>query len=277
MSTSTATTERPPKLQTITTEQWEHYQEQGYLIVHDLFTTDEVREMVAECDAIHRGDYGDLFGGSAQIEPEFAEAAKKDPSIAKLARKFSAVVERSVIFRKYLLKEKLVNILRDILGPDILLFRDILMMKPAKIGSKMPWHQDSNYWSIRPTDLCSVWTALDEATIENGCMRVVPGSHKPDDLIESKQTGSPFLLDEQIPADKILDVPLKPGSSLFFHSRLLHGSEPNRSDKSRRAFITSFTSTKFRQIDNRHRTRYFLVCGRTYPDGIRSTTDPFPQ
>jgi ectoine hydroxylase-related dioxygenase (phytanoyl-CoA dioxygenase family) len=261
-------------MQAITPEQWKHYQAHGYIIVRDLFAPDDVREMVAECDAIHRGDYGELFTGSAQLEPEFAEAAKQNPELAKLARKFSAVVERSAIFRKYLLKEKLVSILRDILGPDILLFRDILMMKPAKVGSKMPWHQDSNYWPIRPTDLCSVWTALDEATIENGCMRVVPGSHKLD-LIESKQKGSPFLLDEQIAADQIVDVPLKPGSSLFFHSRLLHGSEPNRSDKSRRAFITSFMSARSTQINQHVRARYFLVSGRTHPGGIASTTDPF--
>jgi len=226
--------------------------------------------MAAECDAIHRGDYGELFAGSAQVEPEFAEAAKKDPNVAKLARKFSAVVERSVIFRKYLLKEKLVHIINDILGPDVLLFRDVLMMKPAKVGSKMPWHQDSNYWPIRPTDLCSVWTALDEATIENGCMRVVPGSHK-FDLIPSKQTGTPFLMDEQVDVSKAVDVPLKPGSSLVFHSKLLHGSEPNRSDKPRRAFITSFMSAKSKQIENRFRMRYFLVSGRTHPGCVQSS------
>ncbi len=267
--------ERPKTFRAITPEQSEHYQEQGYIIVRDLFAPSEVREMLAECDAIHRGDYGELFQGSAQIEPEFAEAAKKDPEVAKLARKFSAVVERSVIFRKYLLKEKLVNVIRDLLGPDLLLFRDILMMKPAKIGSKMPWHQDSNYWPIRPTDLCSVWTALDEATLENGCMRVVPGSHKLD-LITPKQQGATFLLDEQIDFNRVVDVPLKPGSSLFFHSRLLHGSEPNRSDKSRRAFITSFMSAQSTQRDKfRTRERYFLVCGRTHPGCVKSSSDSF--
>jgi len=75
-----------------------------------------------------------------------------------------------------MLKRKLVGILQDLLGPDVLLFRDILMLKPAKVGSKMPWHQDSNYWPIHRR-LCSAWTALDEATTLNGCMRVVPGSH----------------------------------------------------------------------------------------------------
>ena len=260
------TLERPKSL---SADEREHYQEHGYIVVCDLFTPQEVSEMLAECDAIHRGDYGELYGGAFQVEPEFAEAAKKNPDLAKLARKITYVVERSVVFRKHLLKKCMVDILSDILGPDLLLFRDILMMKPAKVGSKMPWHQDSNYWPIRPTDLCSVWTALDEATIENGCMRVVPGSHKLD-LIESKQKGTPFLLDEQVDLSKAVDVPLKPGSSLVFHSRLLHGSEPNRSDRSRRAFITSFMSAKYRQVKDAGRTRYFLVNGRTYPGRVQA-------
>lgn len=272
MAATAETLERPKQFRAITQEDWEHYQEHGYIIVRDLFTPQEVREMLAECDAIHRGDYGELYGGAFQVEPEFAEAAKKDPEIAKLARKITFVVERSIVFRKYLLKQRVVDILSDILGPDLLLFRDILMMKPAKVGSKMPWHQDSNYWPIRPTDLCSAWTALDEATIENGCMRVVPGTHKLD-LIESKQKGSSFLLDEQVDLSKAVDVPLKPGSSLVFHSRLLHGSEPNRSDKSRRAFITSFMSAQYKQIKPQGRTRYFLVAGRTYPGCVKSAGD----
>jgi ectoine hydroxylase-related dioxygenase (phytanoyl-CoA dioxygenase family) len=262
--------EHPEQLNAISQADWEQYQEHGYLIVRDLFAPREVREMLAECDAIHRGDYAELYGGAFQVEPEFAEAAKSNPELAKLARKITYVVERSAVFREYLLKDKMLNILKDILGPDVLLFRDILMMKPAKVGSKMPWHQDSNYWPIEPTDLCSVWTALDEATIENGCMRVVPGSHKLD-LIPSNQANTPFLMDEQVDLSKAVDVPLQPGSSLVFHSRLLHGSEPNRSDNSRRAFITSFMSARYKQTNNRGRTRFFLVCGKTHPGCVQSS------
>ncbi len=258
----------PRTLISITPGQWEHYHEHGYIIVRDLFSLQETSEMLAECESIHRGDFGELFADAAQVEPEFAEAAKKNPELARLARKFSAVVERSVIFRKCLLKDKLLSILRDILGPDILLFRDILMMKPARVGSKMPWHQDSNYWPIQPASLCSIWTALDEATIENGCMRVIPGSHKLD-LIPSKDKGASALRDEQIDLAKAIDVPLKPGSSLVFHSRLLHGSEPNRSEHHRRAFITSFMSARSKTTSDLGRQRFFLCCGHTYPGCVK--------
>ncbi len=266
------TVKKPRHLDTISRSQWEHYQEHGYIIVRDVFTQREVREMLAECDAIHRGDYGELYGGAIQVEPEFEEAVKANPELAKLARKITFVVERSVVFRKSMLKRKMVGILQDILGPDILLFRDILMMKPAKVGSKMPWHQDSNYWPIRPTELCSAWTALDEATVENGCMRVVPGSHTLG-LIAPAQPGSPSLADEQVDPGKVVDVPLTPGSCLLFHSRLLHGSEPNRSDRPRRAFITSFMSARSTRVEHAGRTRYFLVSGRTYPGCVMGAGD----
>lgn len=158
-------------MNTIGQADWEHSQEHGYIIVRDLFTPQGGREMLAECDAIHRGDSGELYGGAFQVEPEFAEEARKDPSIAKLARKIIYVVGRA-------------------------------------------------------------------ARIEQG-----------------------------------VGCPLKPGSSLVFHSRLLHGSEPNRSDTSRRAFVTSSMSAKYKQIKESGRTRYFLVCGRTYPGCVRTNGD----
>jgi ectoine hydroxylase-related dioxygenase (phytanoyl-CoA dioxygenase family) len=169
------------------------------------------------------------------------------------------------------LKPELLAYVQDVLGPDVMLFRDILMLKPARVGSKMPWHQDSNYWPISPANLCSVWTALDPATLENGCMRVVPGSHRKPLLRSRDESGWGPLEDDQIELDSAIDVPMEPGSSLFFHSRLLHGSEANNSDQSRRAFITSFMSSRSQRIDagaQEQRQRYFLVCGQTYPGCI---------
>jgi len=255
MTTATLTRNQP---QLLTDEQLAQYEEQGFFVVRDLFDADEVREMVAECESILSGAYGELYAGAMQIDPGSTGTQQAE-------RKISAVVERSVVFRKYLLKDALMRRVQDILGPDVLLFRDILMLKPAQVGSKMPWHQDSNYWPIEPQELCSVWTALEPATAENGCMRVVPGSHKLDLIASRGKGGHGPLEDDQVNLDKAVEVPMEPGSSLFFHSRLLHGSEPNRSDRSRRAFITSFMSARSRVTRPDSRSRYFLVSGRTYP------------
>lgn len=249
----------------LTAEQRQQYEEQGFFVVRDLFNPGEVREMIEECESILRGDYGELYTGAMQIDPG-------STAEIKVERKISAVVERSVTFRKSLLKPELMSYVQDVLGPDLLLFRDILMLKPARVGSKMAWHQDSNYWPIAPAELCSVWTALDPATIENGCMRVIPGSHRLPLIAARNQTGWGGLEDDQVELAEAIDVEMEPGSSLFFHSRLLHGSEPNRSDQSRRAFITSFMSAHSRRIEapGDSRQKYFLVSGRTYEGCVSS-------
>jgi phytanoyl-CoA hydroxylase len=265
MTTNTLTRTAP---KTLSSEQLDQYQELGYFVVPNLFSKSEVKEMLAECDAILAGEYSELYSGAFQMDPGSTSERKAE-------RKITAVIERSVIFRKYLLKEALVRRMQDILGPDILLFRDILMLKPALVGSKMPWHQDSNYWQIAPEELCSVWTALDPATLENGCMRVIPRSHH-GNLVKSRlQNGLGPLDDDQITLNEAIDVPMEPGSSLFFHSRLLHGSEANLSPHPRRAFITSFMSAHSQQtrFDNGIRTRYFQVCGKSYPESVKSSSD----
>lgn len=264
---TTATLDRP-SAKTLSSEQSEQYRELGYFVVPNLFTKAEVKEMLAECDAILAGEYGELYSGAFQIDPGSTTNKKAE-------RKISAVIERSVIFRKHLRKEALVNRMRDILGDDIMLYRDILMLKPALVGSKMPWHQDSNYWAISPTELCSVWTALDPATLENGCMRVIPRSHR-QSLIKSRlQNGMGPLEDDQISLQEAVDVPMEPGSSLFFHSRLLHGSEANLSPHSRRAFIASFAASKSQLTPEagQARSRFFLLCGKGYPGFLKSSSE----
>ena len=81
-------------------------------------------------------------------------------------------------FRALGLNERIVSVVNQILGPDIKLFRNSLLLKPPAVGSAKGWHQDSPYWPIEPMALCSCWFLLDDATLENGCMVVIPGGHR---------------------------------------------------------------------------------------------------
>ena len=71
----------------------------------------------------------------------------------------------------------ILDLVEQILGPDVILWGSQVFCKPAQVGREVPWHQDGEYWPIRPLATCSVWIALDPATPENGCMRYLPGSH----------------------------------------------------------------------------------------------------
>ena len=73
---------------------------------------------------------------------------------------------------------EIVDMVEQLIGPDIALWNSSFFAKPARNGSRTPWHQDGKYWPIRPLATCSVWIAVDPSTTENGCLRVIPGSHR---------------------------------------------------------------------------------------------------
>ena len=116
----------------------------------------------------------------------------------------------------------------------------MFMNKPANKGTILPWHQDR--WNNLDKDpLVTVWTALDPATIENGCVQVIPKSHH---TLINPDHPSGFLTEEMAAehckeTDRIF-LELEPGETLLLHNWLLHSSDVNRSSQSRRAFSTSY-------------------------------------
>ena len=81
------------------------------------------------------------------------------------------------VYRQLLYYEPLLDIAESLIGPNIQLFHDQALYKPARHGGEVPWHQDNGYWRCTPANLVSIWMALDDADEENGCMNVIPGSH----------------------------------------------------------------------------------------------------
>ena len=121
----------------------------------------------------------------------------------------------------------------------------MFMNKPARKGTYPPWHQDR--WTHLDRDpLITLWTALDPATIANGAVQIVPGSHKAG-LINPSH-GSGFLTSEQAeqhaPADEIVYLELKPGEAALLHNYLLHASAVNETDVPRRAFSVCYMDAR---------------------------------
>ena len=81
------------------------------------------------------------------------------------------------VYRQLLYHEPLLDIAESLVGPNIQLFHDQALYKPARYGGEVPWHQDNGYWRCTPSNLVSIWMALDDADEDNGCMNVIPGSH----------------------------------------------------------------------------------------------------
>ena len=143
----------------------------------------------------------------------------------------------------------ILDMVEQVIGPDILLWGTTVFGKPPRSGKTIPWHQDGEYWPIKPLATCSVWIALDDATPENGCLRYIPGSHRRKSVYSHHQDDSDTLAlnmvldDDQIDENTARDVVLEAGQVSLHDVYLVHGSEPNRSDRRRAGFICRYMPT----------------------------------
>ena len=81
-------------------------------------------------------------------------------------------------FLNLALDSEILDLVVQVIGPDIILWGWHLFCKPGEVGREVPWHQDGHFWLFRPLATCTLWLAFDEVNEENGCMRVIPGSHR---------------------------------------------------------------------------------------------------
>ena len=132
----------------------------------------------------------------------------------------------------------------SLLGPDIVLWSSNFWTKHPG-GKEVPWHQDINYWPLDPPLNVTAWLAIDEVTIENSCVRIIPGSHKkmlPHVRAEEGKWFDEAVDMSYIDESKAIDMELHPGEFFIFSERLLHQSNPNRSTKRRMGLSIRMTT-----------------------------------
>jgi phytanoyl-CoA hydroxylase len=160
-------------------------------------------------------------------------------------------------------KPKIVDLIAELFdAPDIKLLGDQIFMKPPGHGSVKEYHQDSASWPfLIPQNQITCWIALDEATLENGCMRCIPGSQTYG-LLQVKHL--PQLLTDEMRAREA-PVPLPAGGCLLFHSLNLHYSSANTSAKRRRAWALHYMMAKSRDLSTAEEVHvdYISVRGRS--------------
>jgi ectoine hydroxylase-related dioxygenase (phytanoyl-CoA dioxygenase family) len=154
------------------------------------------------------------------------------------------LIEQHPTFREMAGDQTVVDLAELALGYEPLYYRAISTLKHPSVGSAFPWHQDFAYWGKGRPDMIGIWIALHDATTENGCLEIIPKSHRWGVLpYEENNPGNPILSDEQeagrIPAE------VKAGDALLFHALLVHRSSPNQSEKERCAVIFEYTAREF--------------------------------
>ena len=164
-----------------------------------------------------------------------------------------SILAFDLAFLNYARKPEILDMVEQVLGPNIALWNSSFFAKPARDGYETPWHQDGEYWPLRPLATCSVWIAVDASNSENGCLRVVKGSHKARKLRSHHTNANPELTlhqeidDDEIDLAEAVDLELEAGQISLHDVYLTHGSLANRSERPRRGMTLRYmpTSTVF--------------------------------
>ncbi len=167
----------------------------------------------------------------------------------------------------------LLDLVEAILGPDIILWGSQVFCKPARDGMAIPWHQDGQYWPIRPLASVTVWVAIDSSAKENGCLRVIPGSHRKGLMAHGVSTDSAVALNQGLVEGLIdeslaVDVTLEAGQVSLHDVNIVHGSNPNRSGRRRAGWAIRYmpaTSLFDRSLPPVHLTEDQVVDYSTRP------------
>jgi phytanoyl-CoA hydroxylase len=226
-------------MKALNAEQCNFYTDYGYVIIENFIDRSEIDRLCGSLDRLVAEKARGLAQDKGDFNLEKTSGGQDGEAVgAGILRKIQSIVDHSPEFAALCESDKLLDTVEDLIGPNIYYHSSKLMFKPAKHGGIKPWHQDYAYWASTKPEQVTCWLALDDATPENGCMQLVPGSHK-FGLVKHGQAELQIDL-KNVPTEKIKVAPMKAGSLLLFHVLTLHHSGPNRSDKSRRAFIVDY-------------------------------------
>ncbi len=163
-----------------------------------------------------------------------------------LPRKIESPCRKDPAFGALARDERLVSLIRQLLGQEPLFCRDQAFMKPPRFGSAKPYHQDNFYFRCTPADgVITAWIALDDVDEENGCLRYIDGSHRKGILPHTPIPGEPHNL---AVADALIDQSRESlaivgkGGVVFHHGETLHTSHRNQSPRWRRAYATHWVT-----------------------------------
>ena len=201
-----------------------HYRSEGWVIPRFSLQEGRVAQLRAALERLLRDNPGvrpeKLV--SAHIEGDNGEGVRGSREFLELAQ-----------------DHHIVELVSGVIGDDVILWGCHVFCKPAGAGYETPWHQDGHYWPIRPLANCTVWVALEASTAENGCLRVIPRSHRDRMLHEHlHEQRNDLTLNQRLAAGSFdeanaVDLELQPGQMSLHDVYMIHGAKANTSNKRR--------------------------------------------
>jgi ectoine hydroxylase-related dioxygenase (phytanoyl-CoA dioxygenase family) len=219
---------------TISDDQRRQFAENGFFILENVFTCAEMNALSERIEAHHW-----------KHEQQLAQVGTEGISRAGEISFTSHLAEQDEDIRAFCLRPEFVAITTQMLGPDVDLYWNQAVFKGPEGDKEFPWHQDDGYTPVTPSPYLTLWLALNDATLENGCISVLPGSHKRG-LLPHRQSPIGLLCHELDDPDQGIPVPVKAGSMAVFQSLTVHKSGVNRSNGFRKAYIIQYSHAGLR-------------------------------
>lgn len=154
--------------------------------------------------------------------------------------------------------KRILDAVEDVIGPNILCWGSSFFIKEPRNSAFVSWHQDSTYWGLDPADVITAWVAFSDSTAGNGAMRVIPGTHKLDQVPHNDTFRADNLLSRgqeimvEVDDGQAVMLELAAGEMSLHHVRLIHGSDPNPSGQRRIGYAIRYIPTYVRQVAGSH-------------------------
>jgi Phytanoyl-CoA dioxygenase (PhyH) len=180
-----------------------------------------------------------LLAARPEVRPDFIPLPHvpwhNSPQAESIAREFFQLIS----------DPELLDVVEQLIGPDIILWASAMFCKPPTTGLEVPWHQDGQYWPIEPRATVTMWIALDHVSVANGCMKVIPGSHRLGDFSHDTSDREDLVLnnvlnDPRLDLSTAYDIELEPGQVSLHDVNIVHGSQPNRSGQRRAGYAVRY-------------------------------------
>lgn len=260
----------------MTPDELDHYHEHGYVVRRGLFGPEELAPWLARLGALIRGEVprpdGMVLMRDVMVVKGAVAPTSEEAAVAKIQD-----FDLDPVLRTYTDHSRILDEIEPITGEHIVSIHNMLINKPPAVDGRHPLHQDLLYFPFRPADrIVASWTALERVDRENGCLAVVPGSHR-GELLPHENPDWEYVNMAYFGAAGVgahperVHLEMEPGDTAFFHPLLLHGSGRNRSPGFRRAISSHYAAADCRYLDARHRAaarRYRLIRGEAQPDGL---------
>ncbi|MBT3270037.1 phytanoyl-CoA dioxygenase family protein [Candidatus Poribacteria bacterium] len=241
----------PDKTHSLTREQIEFYQDNGYLHVANVFTEEEATFLRDEAHGLLKrhldaDSSGTSFGG-------WGSAKKVADGPMKLFHCHNVQFQSSA-FARMIVDPRFTDRIADLIGPNIQLHHTKMFIKPPEQGAPFPMHQDYPYFPHENDTMIAAIVHLDDAPLEKGCVRVAPGSHKLGPM-DHLHEGGHHLSTDEYPVAEATALPAKAGDVLVFSYLTAHGSGVNVSGDSRTTVLVQMRDPADRPMTNGHLSR----------------------